>query len=214
MDFCCQFLRKELCKNKKKVTPLWDGYPKQINIITIEPIAELHHENETIEVNERSCRTDVSMVEHLNDQETKSNSIPTALNTSALENDAPNDSSDESNEHENCNKNVAVNQGLQYLANQIQYFNFQNHSTNEECSMQTFVSNSSHYLDITEMSHVDFDDPKDVNRHETKEDTIAKDIEVVDLDDGETKEHFVNENEDYDKSKYFFIVRLQGRFFA
>ena len=66
----------------------------------------------------------------------------------------------------------------------------------------------SHYLDITEMSHVDFDDSKDVIRDKTKEDTIAKDIEVVNLDDdeGEMKKHIVNE--DYDTSKYFYTVKV------
>ena len=209
MDFCCQFLRKELSKNKKKVTPLWDGYPKQIGIITIEPIAKLHLD-ETNVIKKQCRKIDVAIVQDSSNQESKSDLTTIELNTStpSSENDSPNETSNYSDEQENNDKIIDVNQGLQYLANQIQYFNFQNNSKNEECSMQTFVSNSSHYLDITEMSHVDFDDSKDVIRDKTKEDTIAKDIEVVNLDDdeGEMKEHIVNE--DYDTSKYFYTVKV------
>ena len=71
--------------------------------------------------------------------------------------------------------------------------------------MQTFASNSSHYLDITEMSHIDFDDSKDVDRNETKEDNIAKYIEVAGLDNVEVKEHIANE--DYDTGMYDLIVK-------
>ena len=207
MDFCCQFLRKELSKNKKKVTPLWDGYPKQIGIITIEPIAKLHLD-ETNEVKKQCREIDVAIVQNSSNLARKSDLTTIELNTStpSLENDSSNETSNYSDEQETNDKIIDVNQGLQYLANQIQYFNFQNHSKIEGCSMQTFASNSSHYLDITEMSHVDFDEPKDVIRNETKEDTIAKDIKVVDLDDDEMKVDIVNK--DYDTSKYFFTVTV------
>ena len=119
MDFCCQFLRKEIfCKNKKKVTPLWDGYPKQIGIITIEPIAKLHH-NETNEVKNQSREIEVPIVQDSNDQRRKSNTTTIQLNTStpSLENDAPNDSSNDFDEHKN-DEIAYVNRGIQHLANQ------------------------------------------------------------------------------------------------
>ena len=79
--------------------------------------------------------------------------------------------------------------------------------------MQTFASDSSHYLDITEMSHVDFDEPKHVTRNETNTDNIVgKDIEVVNLDDGEIKDHLVNDNEDFDPSKYSLIAKSKKTF--